>query len=426
MRGKRELVSGPRATAFILTLVLVPVLAAARLEATAASAEPELAGTMPEVEQAILRAVRAVNGVVWIAADTNGHLTVASLGFTSGSPTLATSTRADALAWRLTQLAFAAVPTLDEVHLSAVQPSEVNLDLAHLPVTFSCAISRREFMTVPETIGGSQALARLQRVWYASGSIRGTTGASESRRAASSQELAQPRTQTTASLAPDGIRPGPSLHGHSRLPGVSRVYVVFRGDPTRREVAITFDDGPFPIYTTLLLDTLARLGIKATFFFVGEQVQRYPYFAQATVKSGHEVGNHTFHHVRLTQLSEQQIEEEITRAQEVIAEVTGVRPRYFRPPGGKYALPVIRTASALGLTTVFWTANSGDYARPGVAVLETKILGRLSSGGILLLHEGVGETIRILPHATEVLRQRGLVLTSVSGLLTPQGIGTLR
>jgi peptidoglycan/xylan/chitin deacetylase (PgdA/CDA1 family) len=426
MRGKRELSSRPRAAALILTLVFVPVVAATRLDATPASLEPQLAGTMPEVEQAILGAVRAVKGVVWIAADTNGHLTVASLGFTPGTPALAAPAPPDALAWRLAQLAFAALPTLDEVHLSAVQPSELTLDLGHLPVTFSCAISRREFMTVPETIGGSQALARLQRVWYAFGSIRGTPGTPESRRAASLPEVAPPKTQTTASPAPDGIHPTPSLHDPNRLPGASRVYVVFRGDPTRREVAITFDDGPFPIYTTLLLDTLARLGIKATFFLVGEQVQRYPYFAQATVRAGHEVGNHTFHHARLSQLSEKQIEDEITRAQEVIAEVTGVRPRYFRPPGGKFAFPVIHTASALGLTTVFWTANSGDYARPGVAVLESKILGRLNSGGILLLHEGVGETIRILPHATEVLRQRRLILTSVSGLLTPQGIGTLR
>jgi len=202
--------------------------------------------------------------------------------------------------------------------------------------------------------------------------------------------------------------------------------VIFRGDPSRREVAITFDDGPFPIYTTLLLDTLARLGIKATFFLVGEQVQHYPYLAQATVRAGHEIGNHTFHHVRLSQLPEQQIEDEITRAQEVITEVTGVRPRYFRPPGGKFAFPVLRAASALGLTTVFWTANSGDYEHPGMAVLEGKILGRVGSGGILLLHEGVAQTIRVLPHATAMLRQRGLTPTSLSDLLSPQGAGMLR
>jgi peptidoglycan/xylan/chitin deacetylase (PgdA/CDA1 family) len=193
---------------------------------------------------------------------------------------------------------------------------------------------------------------------------------------------------------------------------------VFRGDPARHEVAVTFDDGPFPIYTTLLLDTLERMKLKATFFLVGEQVQRYPYFAQAIVKAGHEIGNHTFHHVRLSLLPEPVIDEEIVRAQEVITEVTGQRPIYFRPPGGRFALPVIRAASALGLTTVFWTANSGDYRHEGVPILEAKILGRVHPGGILLLHQGVGETTRILPGACEVLRRRGLLLTTLTGLLT--------
>jgi len=402
----------------MLMLVLVPLVAAARLQATPAGPEPHLAGTMPEVEQAILRGVRATNSVVWIAADTNGHLTVASVGFTIGSPSVPAGTRVDALAWRLAQLAFGAAPTLDEVHLSAVQSANFVSDPSHLPVTFSCAISRSEFTALPEAIGGSQALARLTRVWYGPASIGGPTTTPQLRQAPVNQELAQPLTRTSAGSPPNGIRTGAPV-GNVRRVRVSKIFVIFRGDPSRREVAITFDDGPFPIYTTLLLDTLARLGIKATFFLVGEQVQHYPYLAQATVRAGHEIGNHTFHHVRLSQLPEQQIEDEITRAQEVITEVTGVRPRYFRPPGGKFAFPVLRAASALGLTTVFWTANSGDYEHPGMAVLEGKILGRVGSGGILLLHEGVAQTIRVLPHVTGMLRQRGLTPTSLSDLLSP-------
>ncbi len=403
-----------RTGAITVAFFLALAMAAPRLEAMPAGAQPQLAGTMPDVEQAILRAVKRASWVIWIAADTNGHLTIASLGFTYPSAPPDVTRLINARAWRLAQLAFTAVSTLDEVHLSGVQQGDVELELGHPTVTFSAAISRTELLAVPETIPGSEAVTGLPRVWYASGSAPARVGARESQ-GAGSQEPGQPESQPPVQLPPNGSRSS-RVQGH---PHLSPVPIVFRGDPARREVAITFDDGPFPIYTTLLLDTLDRLGLKGTFFVVGEQVQRYPYFARAIVNAGHEVGNHTFHHLRLSQLSERQIEEEITRAQEVIADVTGKRPRYFRPPGGKYAIPVIRTATALGLTTVFWTANSGDYTQPGAAVLEGKILGRVNSGGILLLHQGVGETIRILPQTTEVLRHRGLILTTVSGLLAP-------
>ncbi len=413
---------------FTLGLVLVLGLAGAPVVAAPTTVSPQFAQTMPEVEQALFQAVKARNAapwVVWIAADTNGHLTIASVGFTTLGPGPDAARRVDARAWRLVQIAFAAVPTLDEVHLSGILPDDVGLELSRLTVTFSAAISRREFSAFPETIRGGDALARLSRVWYASGSTRPRGGSQEAQGTAPTSEHGRSVPMLPVPRTADGIRPGPSL-GHGLLGGVSPVHMVFRGDPGRREVAITFDDGPFPIYTTLLLDTLDRLGLKATFFLVGEQVQRYPYFAQAIVKAGHEVGNHTFHHVRLSHLPERVIEEEIASAQTVIFEVTGRRPVYFRPPGGRYAAPVIRTATALGLTTVFWTANSGDYTHQGVAVLEGKILGRVNGGGILLVHQGVGETIRIFPETTEALRRRGLILTTVSTLLAPHTIGTDR
>ena len=108
-------------------------------------------------------------------------------------------------------------------------------------------------------------------------------------------------------------------------------------------MALTFDDGPFPIYTTLLLDTLDRLHLTATFFLIGEQVEQYPYFAQAIARAGHEIGNHSFHHPNLTQLAAQAVEDELRRTQEVITAVTGQTPRYFRPPGGDYNDTVLRS-----------------------------------------------------------------------------------
>jgi peptidoglycan/xylan/chitin deacetylase (PgdA/CDA1 family) len=182
-------------------------------------------------------------------------------------------------------------------------------------------------------------------------------------------------------------------------------------------LALTFDDGPFPIYTTLLLDTLAQLGVKATFFVTGENVQRYPFLAQAIVQAGHEVANHSYHHPHLIRMSVAQMTEELASAQETITAVTGQAPRYFRPPYGEYSADLMRVAHSLGLSTVMWTAGGGDYASPSGEALKAKVLRQADSGGIVLLHEGVPGTIRVLPEITEALAQRGFTLTTVEALL---------
>ncbi len=406
----------------MLALALAAV-ALPHTEAKPGPATPHLAGTMPEVEGAILHAFQAANvsaGVIWIAADTNGHLTVASVGlaYNSGSDPLPVL---QARGWALVRTAFAALPTLDEVDLSAVPQSDVTVDLSHSSVMFSVAASRAEVTALPPGIRGTEAMAQMPRLWYHP-LLRqpNPSGKTES------QPLVLPQAHPTpGGLATLQLRPtlplSSAAHHQDGSRAIPRSSVIFRGDPSRHAVAVTFDDGPFPIYTTLLLDTLDRLGLKATFFLVGEQVEHYPYFAQAIVRAGHEIGNHTYHHVRLAHLPEAEVEDEITRAQEAIADATGQTPRYFRPPGGRSSPAVLRIASALGLMTIFWTANSGDYANPGPQVLEAKILGRVHGGGILLLHQGVGDTIRVLPQTAEVLRRRGLALTTVSGLLVPRG-----
>lgn len=410
-----------RVVVFALALLLASI-SPPRLEAKPGAFSLRLAGTLPDVEGALLQAVQSINAtdwVAWIAADTNGRMTIASLGFVYPPGDRDSMQALQARVWTLLRTVFTVVPSLDEVHLSGMPSTDVGIDPSQPNVTFSAAVSHSEFSTLPQGMPRKDGLATIPRLWYHPEVFPlNRSGKSEVRTAT---VLAQPgsASRTEVSTRPSLTASTSHLAGQPSTRPLIRV--VFRGDPSRRAVAVTFDDGPFPLYTTLLLDTLDHLGLKATFFLVGEQVQQYPYFAQAIVQAGHEIGNHTFHHVRLAHLPESQIEDEIARAQEVITAVTGVTPRYFRPPGGKYTPAILRIASAAGLTTVFWTANSGDYENSGRRVLEAKILGRVTSGGILLLHQGVRETIGVLPETTEVLRRRGLVLTTVSGLLGSPG-----
>ncbi len=380
---------------------------------------PRLAGTLPEVESRILdalRAARLAGRLIRIAADTNGRLTVAGIWFTYSATSPNPLPALQGYAWTVLRLAFTADPTVDEVDLSAFHQGEGPLDPNRRDVTFSVAASRREVEKIPAAVAPQASLAALPRVAYSFVLLRAAgqgTGLPPAAAHPPIQREQPPRFQgTSQERAVESSHRATGLAGGGIIEGK-----IYRGSRSRRTLALTFDDGPVPIYTTLLLDTLDRLGVRATFFLIGQRVQEYPYFAREIVRRGHETGNHTFHHLNLPRLSGAEMAAELGRAQEVITAVTGQSPRYFRPPGGDYNATVLRVAANLGLVTVFWTDDPGDYARPNPLLLEAKLLARVSNGGILLLHQGVEETIRLLPLTVDVLRRRGFTITTVTAMM---------
>jgi len=202
---------------------------------------------------------------------------------------------------------------------------------------------------------------------------------------------------------------------HERRKGL-RYRKLIRGNPADRTVALTFDDGPHPQYTPKLLAILDRYGVRATFFVVGEMAAKYPRLIRAEKAAGHLIANHTYHHVNLTSIPISQIGVEWQACQDVIKAITGETMRYCRPPGGDYDRDVILAATELGLTTVLWTDDPGDYASPGDRTIETRVLDRISSGGIILLHDGVQQTVDVLPQIIERLQTRGFRLQTVADM----------
>ncbi|GAB5602299.1 polysaccharide deacetylase family protein [Thermus sp. FJN-A] len=192
--------------------------------------------------------------------------------------------------------------------------------------------------------------------------------------------------------------------------------VIYHGSPNRPYAALTFDDAPHPLFTPLLLDTLRRQGLRATFFVIGRNAEAYPYFVADLVAAGHELGNHTYHHVRLPGLPEEAIRAELERCNQVLEGLTGKPPRYFRPPGGRYDPTVLRVTRELGLTTVFWTDDPGDYAGLAPRVLEARLQAHLRPGGIVLLHDNVRTTLEVLPAFARLAQGQGLVLGPLSSL----------
>ncbi len=199
-----------------------------------------------------------------------------------------------------------------------------------------------------------------------------------------------------------------------------RVYRVLEcGDPRKKQIALTFDDGPHPEFAPRLLARLKSLGIKATFFVVGERVEEYPDTVRKIKSEGHEIGSHTYTHPNLRRLSLPKIEEELVKANAVIKNAVGSYPRFFRPPGGQYDDAVLQIARRHGLVTALWTENPADYQAASSGAILTPLLRRVHNGSIILLHSGIENTYQMLPALASALRARGFHFVTLSQLTSP-------
>ena len=188
---------------------------------------------------------------------------------------------------------------------------------------------------------------------------------------------------------------------------------LLHGDRSKRQIALTFDDGPHPGYTDRILEILKQENVPATFFVVGTQAEKYPELIKAEVKAGHLVANHTYHHVSLPKIPQEYVADEIAACGKVIQAITGKRPYYFRPPGGEYDNEVAEASEALGYTMVLWTDDPGDYASPGADVIFKRTMDKTRPGGILLLHDGIAQTVEILPRLLQTLKAQGYTFITV-------------
>jgi peptidoglycan/xylan/chitin deacetylase (PgdA/CDA1 family) len=200
---------------------------------------------------------------------------------------------------------------------------------------------------------------------------------------------------------------------------------VWRGDPSRRAVALTFDDGPSEA-TPAILAILEKHRARATFFQCGANVERLPEIGRAVRDAGHEIGNHSHSHPLLCFRSPRFIEEDLRRAQEAIAERTGVAPTWFRAPFGARWFGLGDAQERLGLTGVMWTVIGSDWRRSAQTVVN-HITRRVSPGGILCLHDGrelqkrpdVRATVEAVARVVPMLVDQGYQFETVSGIMKP-------
>ncbi|MDI6717254.1 MAG: polysaccharide deacetylase family protein [Actinomycetota bacterium] len=184
-------------------------------------------------------------------------------------------------------------------------------------------------------------------------------------------------------------------------------------------VALTFDDGPDPRYTPRVLNILARENIKATFFLIGKQVDKYPYIVRQIIEQGNLVGNHTYSHPDLAVEDKNQIKDEIDKCQAAIFHVTGQQPIYFRPPRGLFNQQTKEIVSKNGLKMVLWDVCV-EHKRSRTSSQETKrVLSLVRPGSIILAHDGRlnrKKTIEALPMIIKGLKERGYKFITLDNL----------
>lgn len=180
--------------------------------------------------------------------------------------------------------------------------------------------------------------------------------------------------------------------------------------------AITFDDGPHAQGTPAMLDILARAGIPATFFLVGEQVVRNPALAAEIRAAGHRIGLHCYRHRNLLRLAPWQVREDIARAQSAIEDATGVAPALYRPPYGVLNTSALRLARSAGRRTLLWSHWGRDWeARATPESIAALLTAGAGEGSVLLLHDADDygapgcwrRTAQALPRVLDALGERG-------------------
>ncbi|KZB79253.1 polysaccharide deacetylase family protein [Amycolatopsis regifaucium] len=194
------------------------------------------------------------------------------------------------------------------------------------------------------------------------------------------------------------------------------------GDRTRGQIALTFDDGPNPPYTGRILDILESYGVCATFFCVGLNAGARGEDLRRMAEQGHGIGNHTWSHPYLPDLSPTELADQLNRTGDVVAAAVGTAPAFFRPPYGSRTPEVLRSLTNLGTRLALWDVDTEDWAMRGPDVIARTVLRRTKPGSIVLMHDGGGDrsqTVTALPSVIEGLLARGLEFVRVEDLVTP-------
>lgn len=205
---------------------------------------------------------------------------------------------------------------------------------------------------------------------------------------------------------------GSSAHRTAPEAAPVSVEIAHASDRGARGVNITIDDGPDPVWTPRVLEVLEQYGVKATFCMVGPQAQAHPDLVRQVVAAGHRLCDHTVSHdVTMDKKSEAYQSQQILDAERMITKASGgVRPLYYRAPGGAFTPYSRKVAASHGMRPLGWNVDSKDFERPGTNAIVTTVKSELPNGPTILFHDAGGdrsETVAALREVLPWLREQG-------------------
>jgi len=197
----------------------------------------------------------------------------------------------------------------------------------------------------------------------------------------------------------------------------SRLVPIYKVDVPDQRMSISFDAMWGVDYTDELLRILAENDVRTTFFLGGYWVEKYPEYVKKIVAAGHEIGNHTYSHPHLNNLSPAAIRQELERNHNNIKAITGTDPFLFRPPFGEYSNKVIEVAQELGYYTIQGSIDSLDWKDVSAQFIVDRILSQAGPGEIVLMHNNGKHTAEALAHFLPELKARGYEIVPISELI---------
>jgi polysaccharide deacetylase family sporulation protein PdaB len=206
----------------------------------------------------------------------------------------------------------------------------------------------------------------------------------------------------------------------------SRGSIVWDVKTKEKVIALTFDDGPHPVYTKQILKLLDKYNAKATFFVVGQRAKNNPDIIKQLQENGHEIGNHTYRHPSVSSITSSGLQKEIEDTDSTIYSITKTFPKLFRPPGGVYNEKVVEAAKHGNHLVVMWswTQDTKDWSNPGTKRIADKVCKNARPGNIVLFHDLGGnrtQTVKAVEIILDRLSKEGYTFVTVSRMLSYKG-----
>ncbi|MBO8162430.1 MAG: delta-lactam-biosynthetic de-N-acetylase [Brevibacillus sp.] len=213
----------------------------------------------------------------------------------------------------------------------------------------------------------------------------------------------------------------PSIDQEGFKPLLEKYGAVFLGDTSEKVLYLTFDNGYENGYTADILDTLQEKSVPAAFFVTGHYVKDQPELLKRMANEGHLIGNHSWSHPDMTQISDKQIKEELDKVKEEVARITGqAEMRYLRPPRGIFSERTLAISKQLGYTSVFWSLAYKDWdtkAQKGWRYAYQNVIAQLHPGAVILLHAVSKDNAEALGRIIDEARKQGYEFKSLDHLM---------